>query len=65
MFYKLASETTYEKMGSGRKEREREREREKERERERESRLSSVCIVIYYVFKIHPFSVKLGKSNFL
>ena len=52
MFYKVASETIYEKMGR----RVRGRGREEDRER--------VVFLVYQCFKINPFSVKLGKSVF-
>ena len=44
MFYKVDSETTYEKMGAGEKRKEGEGV---ERERKRDSRLSCLCIVLY------------------
>ena len=47
MFYKVDSETTYEKMGGEERKEGEGVERERERERERESRLFCLCIVLY------------------
>ena len=60
MFYKVDSETTYEKMGAEEirkegveRERERERERESEREREREREREIVAFLVYALSSIN------------
>ena len=61
MFYKVDSETTYEKMGGGGRKGKRERElREREREREREI----VAFLVYALSSINGFRFTRWASLF-